>query len=59
MEWVDGAAAAAALRTFPGVARRFQHLGTTAEGCQVIDDYAHNGEKLPQLPPQRRKVVSA
>jgi len=31
---------------FPGVARRFEVLGATADGIQVIDDYAHNGEKL-------------
>jgi UDP-N-acetylmuramate--alanine ligase len=35
-----------ALRDFPGVARRFQVIGTTASGIRVVDDYAHNGEKL-------------
>jgi UDP-N-acetylmuramate--alanine ligase len=39
-------AIAAALREFPGVARRFQVLGTTASGIRVVDDYAHNGEKI-------------
>jgi UDP-N-acetylmuramate--alanine ligase len=31
---------------FPGVARRFQIVGTTADGVRVVDDYAHNGEKI-------------
>jgi UDP-N-acetylmuramate--alanine ligase len=31
---------------FPGVARRFEVIGTTACGIRVVDDYAHNGEKL-------------
>src|SRR5207249_10980871 len=30
---------------FPGVARRFVVVGTTASGIRVVDDYAHNGEK--------------
>jgi len=36
----------AALARFPGVARRFEVVGTTASGIRVVDDYAHNGEKL-------------
>lgn len=39
-------AAAAALASFPGVARRFQVLGVTDSGIRVVDDYAHNGAKL-------------
>lgn len=35
-----------ALLTFPGVCRRLQRIGTTPEGCIVIDDYAHNPAKL-------------
>jgi UDP-N-acetylmuramate--alanine ligase len=31
---------------FPGVARRFERIGVTASGIRVVDDYAHNGEKL-------------
>jgi UDP-N-acetylmuramate--alanine ligase len=31
---------------FPGVARRFELVGTTTNSIRVIDDYAHNGEKL-------------
>jgi UDP-N-acetylmuramate--alanine ligase len=34
------------LGMFPGVARRFEVVGTTPSGIRVIDDYAHNGEKL-------------
>ena len=34
------------LARFPGVARRFEVIGTTAAGIRVVDDYAHNGEKL-------------
>jgi len=36
----------ALLARFPGVARRFEVVGTTAHGIRVVDDYAHNGEKL-------------
>ncbi len=36
----------ARLVLFPGVARRFEVVGTTSSGIRVIDDYAHNGEKL-------------
>jgi UDP-N-acetylmuramate--alanine ligase len=35
-----------AVRTFPGVARRFQVVGTTPEGVRVVDDYAHNADKI-------------
>lgn len=40
------AAIAAALKTFPGVARRFQDLGVTDSAMRVIDDFAHNAEKI-------------
>ena len=40
------AAIAAALATFPGVSRRFEVVGTTPEGIRVVDDYAHNGDKI-------------
>jgi UDP-N-acetylmuramate-alanine ligase len=43
---LEPAAIAASLARFPGVARRFQVVGTTAAGIRVVDDYAHNGEKL-------------
>jgi UDP-N-acetylmuramate--alanine ligase len=31
---------------FPGVARRFEVIGTTEAGIRVVDDFAHNGEKI-------------
>jgi UDP-N-acetylmuramate--alanine ligase len=34
------------LARFPGVARRFELVGTTARDIHVVDDYAHNGEKI-------------
>ena len=34
-----------AIRTFPGVARRFEIAGT-ARGIRVVDDYAHNADKI-------------
>jgi len=43
---VPAAAIGPALARFPGVARRFQVIGTTARGIRVVDDYAHNGEKI-------------
>ena len=43
---LDAGAAAAALARFPGVARRFEVVGTTASGIRVVDDYAHNAEKI-------------
>jgi UDP-N-acetylmuramate--alanine ligase len=36
----------AALATFPGVARRYEVIGTTAAGIRVVDDFAHNAEKI-------------
>ena len=38
----DLAAAAAALRDFEGAGRRFERLGRTPEGAEVVDDYAHH-----------------
>jgi UDP-N-acetylmuramate--alanine ligase len=35
-----------AISRFPGVSRRFELIGTTADGIRVVDDYAHNAEKL-------------
>ncbi|MBA2482620.1 MAG: Mur ligase [Planctomycetes bacterium] len=37
---------AGALADFPGVARRFQVVGITDSGIRVVDDYAHNGDKI-------------
>ena len=41
----DPARLAAAIRTFPGVERRLQRVGSCG-GAVVYDDYAHNPEKL-------------
>ncbi len=38
----DPAAAAAALADFAGAGRRFERLGATPAGAEVIDDYAHH-----------------
>ena len=35
-------AAVAALATFAGAGRRFERLGTTPSGAEVVDDYAHH-----------------
>src|SRR2546426_419197 len=43
---VDPLKVEALLARFPGVARRFEAVGTTASGIRVVDDYAHNGEKI-------------
>lgn len=43
---MPAAAIGPALARFPGVARRYQVIGTTARGIRVVDDYAHNGEKI-------------
>ena len=37
--------AAYALRSFAGLARRFDVIGTSAQGISVIDDFGHNPEK--------------
>jgi UDP-N-acetylmuramate--alanine ligase len=34
------------LPRFPGVARRFELIGVTRAGIRVIDDFAHNAEKI-------------
>jgi UDP-N-acetylmuramate--alanine ligase len=43
---VEPRAIAAALSTFPGVARRFEVVGVTPRGVRVVDDYAHNADKI-------------
>ena len=42
----DPADALRAVSEFGGVVRRFDRVGAMANGAQVIDDYAHNVEKL-------------
>lgn len=43
---LDAHEAARRLGRFPGVARRFEVIGVTRAGVRVVDDYAHNGDKL-------------
>ncbi|MBI1736417.1 MAG: UDP-N-acetylmuramate--alanine ligase [Candidatus Rokubacteria bacterium] len=43
---LDAHAVSARLREFPGVARRFEVVGVTGTGIRVVDDYAHNADKL-------------
>jgi UDP-N-acetylmuramate--alanine ligase len=43
---MDVTTIATLLARFPGVARRFELVGTTTRDIHVVDDYAHNGEKL-------------
>jgi len=38
----DLAAAVAALASFTGAGRRFERLGSTPRGAEVVDDYAHH-----------------
>jgi UDP-N-acetylmuramate--alanine ligase len=42
---LDATTVTSLLARFPGVARRFELIGT-ARDIHVVDDYAHNGEKL-------------
>jgi UDP-N-acetylmuramate--alanine ligase len=43
---LDADTVAGLLARFPGLARRFELVGTTAGDIHVVDDYAHNGEKI-------------
>jgi UDP-N-acetylmuramate--alanine ligase len=43
---LDPSQIAARLAAFPGVARRFEVVGVTRTGIRVVDDYAHNADKL-------------
>ena len=43
---VDPMASAEALRTFEGLARRFDIIGTSPSGITVIDDFGHNPDKV-------------
>ena len=60
----DSLDALKAVSEFGGVARRFDRAGVMANGAQVIDDYAHNVEKLAscigaaqELAPEGRVVT--
>ena len=43
---VDPDEVTALLTLFPGVTRRFEVVGVTGSGIRVVDDYAHNADKL-------------
>lgn len=43
---IDACDVAALLEYFPGVARRFEVVGRTTNRIRVVDDYAHNAEKI-------------
>lgn len=43
---LDFSAACKALETFQGTKRRMQHIGTTKNNIIVIDDFAHNADKI-------------
>ena len=43
---IAGADVERLLPRFPGVARRFETIGLTRTGIRVIDDFAHNAEKI-------------
>ncbi len=43
---VSPGAIAKALPRFPGLARRFEVVGVTPAQIRVVDDYAHNAEKI-------------
>lgn len=43
---VDVPAIAAGIRTYPGISRRFEVLGTSDTRIRVVDDYAHNADKI-------------
>ena len=43
---IDAADVERLLPRFPGVARRFETIGVTSSGIRVIDDFAHNAEKI-------------
>jgi len=51
-----------ALRSFGGIARRFDIVGTSASGVTVIDDFGHNPEKcratLQTLKRHPRRVIA-
>jgi UDP-N-acetylmuramate--alanine ligase len=50
--------AAAALATFPGAGRRFERLGATASGAQVVDDYAHHPTEVAATIAAARTVAA-
>jgi UDP-N-acetylmuramate--alanine ligase len=64
MAGADPVQAAAALADFGGAGRRFERLGTTSAGVEVVDDYAHHPTEVRATLEAartlgRRRVVAA
>jgi UDP-N-acetylmuramate--alanine ligase len=53
----DPEPAAAALASFRGARRRFEHLGETASGASVYDDYAHHPTEVAAVIAAARTLV--
>jgi UDP-N-acetylmuramate--alanine ligase len=53
----DPGQATAALATFRGARRRFEHLGETAVGASVYDDYAHHPTEVAAVIAAARTLV--
>jgi UDP-N-acetylmuramate--alanine ligase len=53
----DPVKAAAALKGFRGARRRFEHLGETASGASVYDDYAHHPTEVAAVIAAARTLV--
>ena len=43
---VEDVRISAAIAAFPGISRRFEVIGTSDTGIRVVDDYAHNADKI-------------
>lgn len=43
---VDPQIIAQGIQSFPGISRRFEVVGRTDTGIRVVDDYAHNADKI-------------
>ena len=56
---LDLQAAARNIPLFKGVWRRFNRLGTSPSGAAVIDDYAHNPEKIAACLNAARETIPA
>lgn len=55
----DPRAAAAALADFAGAGRRFERLGVTSSGAQLVDDYAHHPTEVAATIAGARTVSGA
>jgi len=53
----DPAAAAVALASFAGAGRRFELLGATPDGAEIVDDYAHHPTEVAATIAAARTLV--